>query len=86
MSSGIGGQFDGVACASATLCLGVGYGDVSNSGVAVPLDPASGGVVSGQSFEAISGTGELKAVACASRDSVPGRRSEPCGGGRGGAA
>ena len=57
-----------VACPSATLCLGVG--EANNEAGAVPLDPSSGQVASGQSVQSISGIGTdgngLSAVACAS--------------------
>ena len=60
-------QLQGVACPSATLCLGVGFNN-SGAAVAVPLDPATGQIASGQSVQIIPGTvgGNLDAVACAS--------------------
>jgi hypothetical protein len=52
-----------VACASATLCLAVGYDGTSNGAVAVALNPANGAALG--NYETMD-TDQLLAVACAS--------------------
>jgi hypothetical protein len=59
--------FSGVACASASRCIGVG--DVVSgvdSGAAAPLDPISGDLSSGQSVQLIRSSGFLDGVSCPS--------------------
>ena len=62
--------FMGIACASATECLGVGdVGETSPAtevGATAPLSATAGTLASGQNTETISGTELLLAVACAS--------------------
>ncbi len=59
--------FNGVACASATQCIGVGNVVSSvNSGAAASLDPVSGGLSSGQSLQLIRSSGFLNGVSCPS--------------------
>jgi hypothetical protein len=60
--------FNGVACASASQCIGVGNALVSstNSGGAASLDPASGDLSAGQSVQLIASTGFLNGVSCPS--------------------
>ena len=55
--------FNGVACASASQCIGVGD---AASGAAAPLDPQSGDLSAGQSPQLISSSGLLFAVSCPS--------------------
>ena len=57
----------GVACATKKQCLGVGH-DSLGSGVVVALNPTTGTVSSGQTVQAIAGTGGLglEGVACPS--------------------
>ncbi len=59
---------NGVACASAHRCIGVGSvaSDV-NSGAAVSLDPVSGDLSTGQSLQLIGSSGLLEGVSCPSR-------------------
>jgi uncharacterized repeat protein (TIGR01451 family) len=54
---------DGVGCASATQCVGVG---INSGGATLPLDPTTGGVSSGQSAQTISDTEVLEGAACPS--------------------
>jgi hypothetical protein len=54
-----------VACSSSTQCLAVG-GIPGGKGAAVPLNPATGAISSGQSVQTSSGTVELSGVACSS--------------------
>lgn len=59
--------FNGAACASATQCIGVG--DVAsnvNSGAAVSLNPAMGGLSTGQSVRLIRSSWFLNGVSCPS--------------------
>jgi hypothetical protein len=59
---------NGVACASANQCIGVG--DVAssvNSGAAASLDPVSGDLSTGQSLQLIGSSGFLNGVSCPSR-------------------
>ena len=59
--------FNGVACASARHCIGVGNVVSSvNSGAAAPLDPVSGGLSTGQSIQLIGSSGFLNGVSCPS--------------------
>ena len=60
--------FNGVACASANLCIGVGSVASSvNSGAAASLDPVSGDLSAGQSLQLIGSSGVLNGVSCPSR-------------------
>ncbi len=60
--------FNGVACASASRCIGVGnVASSANSGAAAPLDPLSGGLSTGQSVQSIGSSGFLNGVSCPSR-------------------
>ena len=60
--------FNGVACASASRCIGVGnVASSANSGAAAPLDPLSGGLSTGQSVQLIRSSGFLNGVSCPSR-------------------
>jgi hypothetical protein len=60
--------FNGVSCASARHCIGVGDVVSSvNSGAAASLDPVSGGVPLGQSLHLIGSSGFLNGVSCPSR-------------------
>jgi hypothetical protein len=59
--------FNGVACASASQCIGVGNVVSSgNSGAAGSLDPVSGGLSTGQSLQLIRSSGFLNGVSCPS--------------------
>jgi len=59
--------FNGVACASASRCIGVGNMVSSpNSGAAAALDPESGGLSTGQSLQPIRSSGFLNGVSCPS--------------------
>ena len=59
--------FNGVACASATRCIGVGAVTSNvNSGAAVSLNPASGGLSTGQSVRLIGSSWFLNGVSCPS--------------------
>ncbi len=59
--------FNGVACASPTQCIGVGnVAARGNSGAAVSLNPATGGLSSGQSVHLLGSSGFLNGVACPS--------------------
>jgi hypothetical protein len=59
--------FNGVACASARQCIGVGNAVSSvSSGAAAPLDPVSGGLSTGQSLQLIRSSGFLNGVSCPS--------------------
>ena len=63
-----------VACASATPGAAVGTTASSGGlGVAVPLDPATGAVASGQAVQDIPGTGFINSVACPIVGPVPAR-------------
>ena len=60
--------FNGVACASAQQCIGVGnVASNANSGGAASLDPASGDLSSGHSLQLIGSSGSLNGVSCPSR-------------------
>ena len=60
--------FNGVACASARQCIGVGNDASSvNSGAAVPLNPVSGDLSTGQSLQLFGSSGFLNGVSCPSR-------------------
>ncbi|MGP0030708.1 MAG: hypothetical protein ACLPVF_09415, partial [Acidimicrobiales bacterium] len=58
----------GVGCSSSTQCLAVGVAtnQVGTFGAAVPLDPATGAIPSGQGVQDISGASDLYGVACSS--------------------
>ena len=59
--------FNGVACASASQCIGVGNVVSSvNSGAAASLDPVSGGLSTGQSLQPIGWSRFLNGVSCPS--------------------
>src|SRR5580704_629890 len=59
--------FNGVACASARQCIGVGNVASSvNSGAAASLDPLSGDLSTGQSLQLIRSSGFLNGVSCPS--------------------
>jgi hypothetical protein len=59
--------FNGVACASASQCIGVGNVVSSvDSGAAASLDPVSGGLSAGQSLQLIGSSGFLNGVSCPS--------------------
>jgi hypothetical protein len=59
--------FNGVACASASQCIGVGkVASSANSGGAAALDPVSGDFSTGQSLRLIGGSGFLTGVRCPS--------------------
>jgi hypothetical protein len=59
------GTLAAVSCPSSTQCLAVGENADTSEGVAVPLDPATGAVMAGQSVQSISGI-SMAAVACPS--------------------
>lgn len=61
---GSSGLLDAVSCASSSLCLAVGEDPQETAGVAVPLDPSTGAVVSGQQVRTIPGI-FITSVACA---------------------
>src|ERR1700674_4763132 len=59
--------FNGVACASASQCIGVGNVASSvNSGAAASLNPVSGDLSTGQSLQLIRSSGFLNGVSCPS--------------------
>ena len=59
---------NGVACASANQCIGVGnVASAVNSGAAASLNPASGDLSAGQSLHLIGSSGFLNGVSCPSR-------------------
>ena len=59
--------FNGVACASASKCIGVGNVVSSvNSGAAASLNPVSGDLSTGQSLQLIRSSGFLNGVSCPS--------------------
>jgi hypothetical protein len=59
--------FNGVACASASQCIGVGNVVSSvHSGAAASLDPVSGGLSTGKSLHLIRSSGFLNGVSCPS--------------------
>lgn len=59
--------FNGVACASASQCIGVGIAVSGvDSGAAASLDPVSGGIATSQSVQLIGPSGFLSAVSCPS--------------------
>ena len=59
--------FNGVACASASQCIGVGNAASKvNSGAAAPLNPVSGDLSTGQSLQLIRSSGFLNGVSCPS--------------------
>ena len=60
------GFFNGVSCPSGSVCLAVGENPNETGGTAVPLDPATARIRSGQEAHTISGI-FLSGVACASR-------------------
>jgi hypothetical protein len=66
------GTFNGVACPSSSLCLGVGaiFTTASSGamGAVAPLSAASGAVSGGQSVQTIEGTEQLAAVSCPSAE------------------
>lgn len=65
--AGTGGVgLEGVACPSATLCVAVGENSGRSAGAAVPLNPATGAILSGQSVQSVTQKGALFAVACPS--------------------
>ena len=60
--------FNGVACASPNQCIGVGTAASGvKSGAAAPLNPVSGDLSTGQSFQLIGSSGLLNGVSCPSR-------------------
>jgi hypothetical protein len=60
--------FNGVACASAGQCIGVGNVlSGVNSGAAASLDPVSGDLSTGHSIQLIGSSGFLNGVSCPSR-------------------
>jgi hypothetical protein len=59
--------FNGVACVSASQCIGVGTAASRvNSGAAVSLNPVSGDLSTGQSLQLIRSSGYLNGVSCPS--------------------
>ncbi len=59
--------FNGVACASASQCIGVGnVASSENSGAAASLNPVSGDLSTGQSLQLIRSSGFLNGVSCPS--------------------
>jgi hypothetical protein len=59
--------FNGVACASASQCIGVGnVTSRVNSGAAASLNPVSGDLSTGQSLQLIRSSGFLNGVSCPS--------------------
>jgi hypothetical protein len=60
------GFLNGVSCPSASLCLAVGENRNETRGIAVPLNPDTAMVRSGQELHAISGI-VMSGVACASK-------------------
>jgi hypothetical protein len=59
--------FNGVACASASRCIGVGNAaSIVNSGAAASLNPASGNLSTGHSLQLIGSSGFLNGVSCPS--------------------
>ena len=59
--------FNGVACASASQCIGVGnVASGVNSGAAASLNPVSGDLSTGQSLQLIRSSGFLNGVSCPS--------------------
>ncbi len=59
--------FNGVACASASQCIGVGnVASSANSGGAASLDRVSGDLSTGQSIQLIGSSGSLNGVSCPS--------------------
>ena len=59
--------FNGVACASASQCIGVGnVASTLNSGAAASLNPVSGDLSTGQSLQLIRSSGLLNGVSCPS--------------------
>ena len=63
-TGGVG--LEGVACPSATLCVAVGENAAHSAGVAVPLDPATGAVLGGQSVQDVTHKGILDSLSCPS--------------------
>jgi hypothetical protein len=61
------GFLNAVSCPSRSVCLAVGENPTETSGVAVPLNPATAMVRSGQGLHAIRGI-SMSGVACASRN------------------
>ena len=60
--------FNGVACASASKCIGVGnVASNANSGGAASLDAASADLSTGHSLQLIGSSGSLNGVSCPSR-------------------
>ena len=60
-------KLSAVACPSVSQCLAVGNDDGDPSkGQAVPLNPVTGVISSGQSIKSLAGTGALNAAACPS--------------------
>jgi hypothetical protein len=65
--AGTGGAgLEGVACPSATLCVAVGENSARSAGAAVPLNPATGAILGGQSVQSVTSKGALFDVACPS--------------------
>ena len=60
------GTLNGVSCPSGSLCLAVGENPDETRGIAVPLNPATASVRSGQELHTISGI-FMSGVACASK-------------------
>jgi hypothetical protein len=63
-TGGVG--LEGVACPSANLCVAVGENSGRSAGVAVPLNPATGAMLRGQSVQSVTHKGILFDVACPS--------------------
>jgi hypothetical protein len=63
-TGGVG--LEGVACPLANLCVAVGENSGRSAGVAVPLNPATGVILRGQSIQNVTHKGILFDVACPS--------------------
>jgi hypothetical protein len=63
-TGGVG--LEAVACPSASLCVAVGENSGESAGIAVPLAPATGAIVSGQSVQSVTRKGVLVGLSCAS--------------------
>ena len=63
-TGGVG--LEGVACPSADLCVAVGENSERSAGAAVPLNPATGAILKGQSVQSVTHKGVLTGVACPS--------------------
>jgi len=63
-TSGVG--LEGVACPTTTQCLAVGENASASAAAAVPLDPATGAISSGQSGQSVTTKGVLVGINCPS--------------------